>query len=266
MPVEHVDRDFLIRALEPILNDGATGGIRADGMLRRIFRRDCRRAAATAPPATKAATEARAILIARLEEMRVARHHLRRELLERGHVVHHPERAAMRRENDVAVLEREIMHGHDRQIELQLLPTAAVVEREPDAALRAGDKQTGALGILARDARELGLIDAGVDARPCFAKILRLPDQRSVVVELIAVRGAGAEVRRVDARDPRVLLHVRRSNSAPRLPAIARERNFSVIRAGPQNIGIQRRFLDHEYDSVVLDGSLVFRYRPTRIA
>src|SRR5436190_2182124 len=154
-----------------------------------------------AAPATKAATEARSILIARLEEMGVARHHLRRELLERGDVVHHPERAAMRRENDVAVLEREIMHGHDRQIELQLLPTAAVVEREPDAALRAGDKQTGALGILARDARELGLIDAGVDARPCFAKILRLPDQRSVVVELIAVRGdvrdAGAEVRRV---------------------------------------------------------------------
>ena len=202
--------------------------------------------------------------------MGVARHHLRRELLKRGDVVHHPERAAVRRENDVAVLEREIMHGHDRQIELQLLPTAAVVEREPDAALRAGDEQTGALVIFAHDARELGLIDAGVDARPCFAKILRLPDQRSVVVELIAVRGdvrdAGAEVRRVDARDARVLLHVRRSNSAPRLPAIARERNLAVIRAGPQDIGIQRRFLDHEYDSVVLDGSLVFRYWPTRIA
>src|ERR1051326_1462666 len=127
--------------------------------------------------AAKAATEARAILIPRLEEMCVAGQHLRRELLERRDVVHDPERPAVRGDDEIALLEREIVDRHDRQIELQLLPVGAVVGREPHAALGPRDEQTTPLRILAHDARELSRVDAPVDPRPALAKILCLPDR-----------------------------------------------------------------------------------------
>src|SRR3954463_15936918 len=127
--------------------------------------------------------------------MGVARQHVARELLERRHVVHHPERPAMRREHDVAFLEDEIVHWDDRKVELQLLPRTAFVEREPDATFGTGNEKTALLRIFTHDAGELGWSDTIVDARPRLAVIGGLPEIRLVVVELKSIRG--------DVRDAR---------------------------------------------------------------
>src|SRR5436853_52144 len=64
---------------------------------------------------------------------------LRRESA-RGQIVENPERSSVRRGNEIAFLHREIMNGDHGQIELQLLPVRAIVERHPDAAFRSGVK------------------------------------------------------------------------------------------------------------------------------
>src|SRR5262249_17977978 len=99
--------------------------IAADGMHRRVLR--CDRGRPTTSTATTASTEGGAILIARLEKMRIRREQLGRHLLERRHVVEHPERPAVRGGDAVALLAREIGDGHRREVELQPRPAPAVV-------------------------------------------------------------------------------------------------------------------------------------------
>jgi hypothetical protein len=79
-----------------------------------------RRGSASTTPTT--ATEGHAIRIAWLEQVRILGRQRRRHLSQRTDVVDYPEAAAMRGGNEVALLDREVMHGHRWQVELQPLP------------------------------------------------------------------------------------------------------------------------------------------------
>src|SRR3954469_25722246 len=100
-------------------------------MNRRVLR--CHRTAATTTTTetAEAAAARETILIARLEQMGGTRFHGVGHLLERRDVVHDVEAAAVCRDDQVALLEREIVHRHVRQIETKRLPARAVVGREP---------------------------------------------------------------------------------------------------------------------------------------
>src|SRR5215831_483378 len=98
--------------------------------------------------------------------MRRGRFHRVGHLLERRDVIHDVERAPMRGDHDVALLEYEIVHRNDRQIETKTLPVRPVVRGIPNAALRTGYEETALRWILAHNAREFARVDPGVDARP----------------------------------------------------------------------------------------------------
>ena len=72
------------------------------------------------------------------------------ELAQQRDVVEDPERAAVRRREQVAVLNQQIVHRNDRQVQSQRLPVTAVVERNVDAGLGARVEQPATL----RDPRE----------------------------------------------------------------------------------------------------------------
>src|SRR5256885_1346372 len=116
---------FHAKSLIPALFGARGGGGRRTGP-----------SSSSPPPPPRAAREAHAICVARLEQVRVLRRYRRRELTKRRDVVDHPEAPAMRGGNQIAVTNGEVVHRHRREIVLEPLPVGAVVRREPHATLR----------------------------------------------------------------------------------------------------------------------------------
>ncbi len=206
--------------------------------------------------------KAGAIDLTRLEQVRGSTSDLRTHLTKRGEVIENPERASVRRGDQVAFLDGEIVNWNDRQVATQRLPVGAVVERYPDPSLRSRVQEARALWVLAQDASELCCGNSVRDRRPRRAVVVGLVQVRLHVVELVPVgrdiRRARREIRRVDHRDARPLRQAGRSHVLPGLSTIARDVDQSVIRAGPDHAGGARRFCDREDGRIVLDGCLVF--------
>ena len=211
---------------------------------------------------SSATAKAGAINLARLEKVRGRARDLRTHLTERGEVVENPERASVRRRDQVTFLDGEIVNGNDRQVATQRLPVGAVVERYPDPSLRSCVQEARALGVFAQNASELRRGDPVRDRCPRCAVVVGLIQVRLHVVELIPVCGdvrrARRESRRVDHRDARPLRQAGRRHVLPAFSAVARDVDQSVIRAGPDHSGGARRFGDREHGRIVLDGCLVF--------
>jgi hypothetical protein len=110
-------------------------------------------------------------------------------LSQHGEIVEDPERSAVRPGDEVAFLDRQVVDRHGREVELEPLPAAAVVERDPDAPLGTGVQQARTLLVLAQNTRELGRRDTVVGARPRATVVGRPPQIRTEVVELIAIGG-----------------------------------------------------------------------------
>ena len=118
-----------------ILDDGAgrrIGGGRLIGRHRRV-----------GPGAAMHAVGGR-----RREQHRIARRR-RAKLAQARDVVEHPERAAVRRDDQIVVVDSQVAHRGMRQIELQRLPVLAVVVGDPHGFLGGGEKQPPAAGVLA---------------------------------------------------------------------------------------------------------------------
>ena len=69
-------------------------------------------------------------------------------------VVENPERAAVRGDYEIVVLNDEVVHRRGRQIQFERTPVGAVVERNVDAALGARVEQSALLWIFADGAHE----------------------------------------------------------------------------------------------------------------
>ena len=74
-----------------------------------------------------------------------------RDLPQRRDVVEDPERAAVRADRDVVVLDDEISNRRRRHVEPERRPVVAVVERDPDLRLGPGEQQPFPLRIFAHD-------------------------------------------------------------------------------------------------------------------
>ena len=101
-----------------------------------------------------------------------------RHFAQRGDVIQNPERAAVRGDDEVVVVNPEIAHGGVRQIQLQGLPVVAVVERDPDRIFRAGKQQAFAHGIFAHRVHRAEVGQAGGDQLPGLAAVVRAVDIR----------------------------------------------------------------------------------------
>src|SRR6266581_4090958 len=83
-------------------------------------------AAAAAAPAAAQRAERRA----RLEQVQRLLRELRLHLVQRREIVEHPERAALRRHDEVIVFDGEISDRHERQVQLEALPVRAIIEAD----------------------------------------------------------------------------------------------------------------------------------------
>jgi len=84
--------------------------------------------------------------------MRILARRRRRNLPQRRQVVQNPERAPVRRRDQVVVFHFQIVHRHGRQVLLQRFPVRAVVERHQHSRLRPRVEQPFAFRVLAHHA------------------------------------------------------------------------------------------------------------------
>ena len=200
--------------------------------------------------------------IVRLVEVLVRRD-LETALTQRRDVVHDVEPAAVRRDDEIAVLDGDVVDRRVRQVLPQRLPFRAVVERNVDAVLGAQIQQLRLLDVLANRAREVGRADAVGDRRPGLAVIVGPEDVRLEVVLLIAIRGdisgAGAERRRLNQADAREVAERLRRHVLPVGAAVARHLHVAVVGAGPDDAAVLRGRRDREHRRVGFDAGVVLR-------
>ena len=116
--------------------------------------------------------------------LRLVEHHLglrglRIDLAQRGHVVEHPEGAAMSRHDEVVIFHHQIVDRRGRQIHLQRLPMRAVIERNINAELGAGVEQAAAFRIFAHGVDVGAVGDSVGDGGPALAGVAGLDKCRA---------------------------------------------------------------------------------------
>ena len=128
----------------------------------------------------------------------------------------------------------------------------AVVEREPDLRLAPRVEQPTPLRVLAHHIDRRAAVDPGHDLRPRRPAIPRAIDVRTKVVEPQRVhrrvRGESSRVRRIHQRDLPPRSELRWRHIAPRLPAVARQVDQSVVGPRPHGVRVhvaRRDRVDH---------------------
>src|ERR1700757_2852053 len=181
---------------------------------------------------------------------------IRRQRAQRRDVVHYPDPAAVRGENQIVIprMNREVANGDGRKmVALELGPAFSAINRNPESKLRADEKKiwlhriffnhvrvsTNALRVLSGDER-----------RPGLTEISGLEHVRSHVAKSMPIKSgvsrAGIEVAGLHPVHPSVL---RQPGSiaddiGPRLTAVARELNVAIISADPDQSLLLGRFAD----------------------
>jgi len=117
------------------------------------------------------------------------------QLAQRRDVVEDPERAAVRRNNQVVAVNREIAHRGVRQIQLQRLPGISIVEGNIDRCLGAGKKEPLAGGIFTHGVDGSIRGQPGDNLLPVGAEVARAVDVRIQVVEAKSIDGSVGRAR-----------------------------------------------------------------------
>ena len=168
---------------------------------------------------------------------------LRAQLPKRRDIIQHPKRAAMRRHHQVIVFHEQVMNRRSRQIQLQRLPVRARIERNENAQLSAGIKQSGLFRVLAHGMHECAVRNSINDGVPGFAEIGCFNNVRLKIVEFMSVdRGISslAVVRRCfDQIDCAPFRHFR-TDVAPMGAVIRADLNQSVVCSSPKRTFVHR--------------------------
>src|ERR1700704_3664095 len=95
-----------------------------------------------------------------------------RELAQGRNIVQNPESPSMGGDNKIVVLDDQIMHRRNGQVELEGLPRIAVVDGKEDAKFRASKEQAFFDWVFA-DRSNVGAVgNAVVDRRPALSEIM----------------------------------------------------------------------------------------------
>src|SRR5467141_3079378 len=234
--VENLECHRLFReAREVIIDDGAIGRIFAGGKFRRQWR-----------IGVSVPTETNRFL--RCEEMHTFFRDVGVQLPQRRDIIQNPERAAVRGDNKIVAMNREIAHRSVRQIQLQRLPIVSIVEGNVHGAFRSGEEQTLARRIFAHYVAGAAIGNIFCDFRPRLAEIARAVNMRAQIVEPERidrrVRRACIEVRSFDNRNFAPRLELRRRYILPGLSAVARDLNQPIISSRPDGVRLLERRSD----------------------
>ena len=123
----------------------------------------------------------------RLIKNDVCRGGLRVELTERRQIVQHPERTPVRRDHEIVIFNDKIMNRCYRQIQLQWLPMGAIIERNNNAELGSGVKQTFALGIFAHGVHIRAIGYSTRNCAPGFSEVRCFENVRFEVVKFMSI-------------------------------------------------------------------------------
>ncbi len=171
---------LLQRILQPVINDGSAGRIFPD----------------RARPAEERWMKDRLIRRRGSEQVRLLLRNGIVVLPQRADVIKDPEGAAVSRDDQIVVLDDQVVDRRHRQVQLQRLPLAAVVERDVDALLGSGEEQSRALGI---DADGMNIVIRGNAVHqlgPGLAEVGGLEDVGGEVVHLVPFDGHVSGARR----------------------------------------------------------------------
>ena len=83
-----------------------------------------------------------------------------RQLVQYTQVIEYPETPPLCCGDEIPILHLQVRNRHDRQVQLQRFPSAAVIQGVISAPLGSGVQQTAPLRIRAQHAREVGRRDA----------------------------------------------------------------------------------------------------------
>ena len=173
----------------------------------------------------------------RREEERLLSGDLRVELADRREVVQHPEGAAVRSDDEVAVLRVDVADRAIGQVDLQRLPVLAVVERDEDAGLGAGVEEALAGRVLPNDVDVAARGNPLRDQRPALPAVASPVDVRVDVVDPVPVDGRvdrpGVEVRGLEDADLRPGGEGLRRDVLPGFGVVPRDPDEAVVGAGP---------------------------------
>ena len=190
------------------------------------------------------------------------------KLAEQGQVAGDPERSAVRGGDQLLLLHGQVGHRGHGHVGLQRRPRRAVVQRNVDAELGSHVQQAAPYQVLADHTGEVVLGDAVRDCCPGRSVVVRLVEQRSVVVELVPrgrqVHGGGIVRGCLDHVYARPLRQAGRRHVFPRRPAVARQVHKAVVRSRPEHALLVRRLGEREDRRVVLDVCRVQRNRAAR--
>ncbi len=95
----------------------------------------------------------------------------------------------MRRQHQRIVMNQQVMNRNDRQVQLEWLPLAAIIERDVDAAFGAGKEQSFASWIFPDNTGEVVRRDAVDDLFPGCAVVRRFVEVGLLVTALVAGGG-----------------------------------------------------------------------------
>src|SRR5262245_14051259 len=133
LPIENLKpRRLFRRFLQVVVQDRAVRRVLADGITTRIEM-----------------THPRPPRCARNEEMRVSGCDRNSGLPQRANIIEHPERAPVRGDGEVIIMNNHVMDRRVRKIELERLPIRAIVEGNPNSRFSSSLKQSSALRVFA---------------------------------------------------------------------------------------------------------------------
>ena len=137
----------------------------------------------------------------RRKENGLCRRRLGIDLAEWRNIIENPERASVGCRDQIVLLDREIVDGHNRRVQPQRLPMAAAVEGDVYALFGSGVDQTPSHRVFPYRPNEVSIANATHRFLPGLTEVMGLKNVRTQVVQRIPVDGdvgsTGVEVRRL---------------------------------------------------------------------
>ena len=190
---------------------------------------------------------------ARLEQMRRLFAQFIAVLVQRRNVIENPEGTAVCCHHQILILHLQIMDWRDRQIELETLPRATIIEGDVQPRFCSGIQQPLPVRVFPNRPRKVVIGNAVINARPALAVIRCFVEVGLVIIQLVA---RPRHIRRCRVMG-RWLNHAHhhpfrpaRLQLCPVSPAILGQMQVTIIGASPQHPLFMGRFSQRENGGV----------------
>ena len=158
-------------------------------------------------------------------------------------------------DGEIVVLNDDVANRRRGKVEAQRLPMVPVVEGNIGGALRPGEEQAFALGILTNSVDVLVIGNAGDNLSPGLAAVTSAKNMRAQVVKAQGVDSRisriGVAVAGFEDRDFLPCAETSGSDIVPVRAAVGGEPDESVVGSGPYAADVERRWCERVDDAAL---------------